>query len=350
MQGLTSTGTVITGLFLLLSPHMAESAWPFMRGEAATGLVAGSAAHDPSVSLLKAAVNIDPNPSKNVASISVSGGAALIADSGPDGTAANVSDAPKNNGRISLYVVRPGDTLSEIASMFEVTPNTVLWANDLKSAKDIHPGDTLIILPVSGVEHTVVKGDTLASLAKKYTADADEIAAYNGLEAGTSLSVATKIIIPGGEVPVAKKAPLANAGTTAPYKGGSGPALSGFFIHPVPGAILTQGVHGYNSVDLGAKTGTAIRASAGGKIIISRASGWNSGYGSYVVIDHGNGTQTLYAHMSRNIATQGASIAQGEVIGYVGNTGRSTGPHLHFEVRGAKNPFAGCRAMSACSI
>ena len=349
MQGTLSTISAFAGIFLLLTPHAAQGAWPFTKSEAA-GLSVETVAHDPGVALLKAAVNVDPNPSKVESLIPVSGGAALIADAGPDGTVANVGDEPKNNGRISLYVVRPGDTLSEIASMFEVTANTVLWANSLKGAKDIHPGDTLIILPVSGVEHTVAKGDTLASLAKKYTADAEEIATFNGLESGASLAVGVKIIIPGGEVPVAKKTTLPNAGATAPYRGGSGPALPGFFIHPVAGATLTQGIHGYNGVDLGAKTGTPIRAAASGKILISRTGGWNGGYGSYVVIDHGNGTQTLYGHMSRNIATQGASVTQGDVIGYVGSTGLSTGPHLHFEVRGARNPFASCRTMSICSI
>lgn len=103
-------------------------------------------------------------------------------------------------------------------------------------------------------------------------------------------------------------------------------------------------------MDLAAKTGVAIRAAASGTVIVSRASGWNSGYGSYVVIDHGNGTQTLYAHMSRNVTVAGSTVTQGDVIGYVGSTGLSTGPHLHFEVRGAKNPFAACRTMSACSI
>jgi murein DD-endopeptidase MepM/ murein hydrolase activator NlpD len=119
----------------------------------------------------------------------------------------------------------------------------------------------------------------------------------------------------------------------------SGPAISGYFIHPLPGSVRTQGIHGYNAVDFGAPVGTPILASAGGSVLVSRVGGWNGGYGNYVVIDHPNGTQTLYAHNSKNTVWQGQTVVAGQVIGYVGNTGRSTGPHLHFEIRGAKNPF-----------
>jgi murein DD-endopeptidase MepM/ murein hydrolase activator NlpD len=110
-------------------------------------------------------------------------------------------------------------------------------------------------------------------------------------------------------------------------------------MRPLTGGIKTQGIHGYNGVDIGASTGTPILAAAGGEVIISRAEGWNGGYGIYVVIRHDNGTQTLYAHMSQDIVSVGQRVSQGEVIGYVGNTGRSSGPHLHFEIRGATNPF-----------
>ncbi len=90
---------------------------------------------------------------------------------------------------------------------------------------------------------------------------------------------------------------------------------------------------------MAASAGAPIRAAAAGEVIVSKTGGWNGGYGNYIVIKHANGTQTLYAHNSSNAVSAGASVAQGEVIGYVGNTGRSTGSHLHFEVRGAKNPF-----------
>ncbi len=242
-----------------------------------------------------------------------------------------------SSDQIAWYVVREGDVLSQIATMFGVSANTIIWANNLSSSKDIHLGQTLLILPISGIRHTVVAGDTPASLAKKYSGNEKEIIAYNNLTNGT-LAVGSIITIPGGEKPVEKKT-ITKKKTGAQYA--SLPTVSGF-MNPLPGGIKTQGAHGYNgsAIDIGAPVGTPIIASAGGTVILSRADGgWNGGYGNYTVIDHANGTQTLYAHMSKNITTQGQAVKQGEVIGYVGNTGHSTGPHLHFEVRGAKNPF-----------
>jgi len=111
-------------------------------------------------------------------------------------------------------------------------------------------------------------------------------------------------------------------------------------MRPLVGGVRTQGVHGYNGVDLGAAEGTPFMASAPGEVIVARASGWNGGYGQYIVIRHDNGTQTLYAHASGIVVGIGQRVVQGQVIGYVGSTGRSTGPHLHFEIRGGpRNPF-----------
>ena len=128
-----------------------------------------------------------------------------------------------------------------------------------------------------------------------------------------------------------------------PYLGDSGPAQDGYYSNPVPGAIITQGIHGWNAVDLGAARGTPIHAAADGTVIVARNNGaWNGGYGNYVVITHDNGTQTLYGHMTHAIVSSGQSVSAGQIIGYVGSTGESTGPHLHFEVRGAANPFRNC--------
>lgn len=299
---------------------------------------------------LRAAINVDPNPNKGLgSSITTSGGTALLAYTGPAGTIADVASSMPPDDRISVYVVRSGDTLSEIADMFGVSVNTIMWANDLKSARDMHPGDTLIILPVSGIEHTIVKGDTLKSLAKKYGADADEIAQFNGLDHATPLKIGSTIIIPGGEIAAPAPRPSSSAIVRGPYLGG-GTLQAGYYSNPMPGAILTQGIHGWNGVDLGAARGTPIHAAAEGVVIVARNNGaWNGGYGNYVVITHTNGTQTLYSHMKNATVSPGQAVLGGQIIGYIGATGRTTGVHLHFEVRGAANPFRNCAIRSVCS-
>jgi murein DD-endopeptidase MepM/ murein hydrolase activator NlpD len=110
-------------------------------------------------------------------------------------------------------------------------------------------------------------------------------------------------------------------------------------MRPIVGGRKTQGLHGHNGIDLGAYYGAPILASAEGDVIISATSGYNGGYGRYIVISHTNGTQTLYGHLSANIVSAGDHVTQGQVIGAMGSSGKSTGTHLHFEVRGAKNPF-----------
>lgn len=281
--------------------------------------------------LLRAATNIDPNPAKGGGDVIVEDGA-LVADSGPLGGSDAVK-AKETNGEISVYIVREGDSLSQIADMFGVTVNTILWANDIKKVTSIKDSDELIILPITGVSHVVKKGDTLASIVKKYKGTAEDILAYNQLESADDIAVGDTIVIPGGEV----EAPVIPKKTVV--KGVGGVSVSGYFIHPVPGAIKTQGIHGYNGVDFGAPAGTAVRAAASGEVIISKASGYNGGYGQYVVVKHANGTQTLYAHLSSVAVGVGTQVVQGQKVGGVGNTGRSTGTHLHFEVRGARNPF-----------
>ncbi|MDP2594191.1 MAG: M23 family metallopeptidase [bacterium] len=300
--------------------------------------------------VLMAVTNIDPNSSR-ASELPTSGDMALVAYSGPDGTQGNAIVTPASD-RISVYVVRTGDTLSEIGTMFDVSVNTIVWANNLGSARDIHPGDVLVILPISGVERIVARGDTLASLAKRYNADASEIAEYNGLNAKAVLAIGSTIIIPGGEI-VALPAPR-SSGTTrvvkGSYQGGSGAVESGYYVNPVPGGRITQGLHGWNGIDIGAARGTPVRAAAGGTVVVARSGGgWNGGYGNYAVVTHGNNTQTLYSHMTHAIVSSGQAVSAGQVIGYVGTTGLATGAHLHFEVRGAANPFRNCPVNSVCA-
>jgi LysM repeat protein len=309
--------------------------------------------------LLSAAVNVDPNGAVGGGDITVVDGSALVADEGPSGTAADIGSQYQNS-QISVYTVREGDSLSSIAAMFKVNIPTIVGANDIKNGV-IHPGETLIILPIVGTTHVVVKGDTLASLAKDYHSDAHDIASYNSLDDGAALAVGATLIIPNGEATtvVSGSAPkstakpkatsahakiiakIAKGSSTEPFLGGSGPALEGYFSWPLNGGIVTQGLHGWNAVDIGAPRGTAIYAAADGTVLIAKGGGgWNGGYGNYVVIAHPNGTETLYAHMSQVLTSPGASVGQDDVIGKVGMTGMATGNHLHFEVRGAENPFA----------
>ncbi len=248
----------------------------------------------------------------------------------PDIARMNATSTENINTQISIYVVRSGDTVSTVAKMFNVSINTVLWANDIGSKATLKPGQTLVILPVTGITHTVKSGDSIESIAKRYKADVNDILNYNDLTIVSVLKTDDEIIIPNGE------SISASPVSSQPY-GGSSP---GYYSCPVPGSRLSQRLHGNNGVDLAASLGTPIRASAGGTVIINRANGaWNGGYGNFIVILHGNGTQTLYSHMSNSIVKAGETVSKNQTVGYVGVTGLTTGPHVHFEIRGAQNPF-----------
>jgi murein DD-endopeptidase MepM/ murein hydrolase activator NlpD len=263
---------------------------------------------------------------------------ALVPEMGPLGTMVEVEDAPVTD-EISLYVTRKGDTISSVADLFDVSTNTIIWANNLKRGQTLAEGETLLILPVSGVKHVIRKGETIKSIAYRYKADVQDIESFNGITSETPLVVGETLIIPDGESNVStdqvKKPKTIKKERT--YNTNS-PAVSGYFINPVPGARLSQNLHANNGIDLAAPKGTPIYASAGGSVIVARGSGYNGGFGYFVVINHPNGAQTLYAHMSKVVAQAGNTVSQGELIGYVGSTGKSTGPHCHFEVHGAKNP------------
>ena len=292
-----------------------------------------SAKNSQNLALLSAAHNADPNPSKGGGGIMIAEGVALVADGGPVGSSKNTT-APPRGDQINVYVVREGDSLSQIAKMFDVTTETILWANDVGPKGLIKPGQTLVILPISGLTHVVKKGDTLSSIAKVYSADAEEIASFNDMLDGAKLSVGDELVIPNGK----KKNTPTRRSSNKTVRSSGGPSYAGYYIRPIHGGRKSQGIHGHNAVDLAVGFGSPVFASASGEVLISRT-GWNGGYGNYIVIAHPNRTQTVYAHNSRNIVYAGQSVVQGQVIGYVGSTGRSTGSHVHFEVRGAQNPF-----------
>lgn len=316
------------GLLISFSPKAHAGVFSFLAEFLSDNKAEGSTSRDKynsqNLALLDAA---------HIQKPAIGGGEVVIVDNSALEYQSESNVGAYQTDQISVYIVREGDTLSQIAKMFSVSINTIIWANDIVGGV-IAPGQNLVILPVSGVRHLVKSGETLESIAKKHDGDLKEILQFNNLTADAKLAVGEEVIIPNGDAnPV-----------TSTSKSGSTPAkktsLAGYFAKPVDGPYKkSQGIHGYNGVDLAGSVGTRIVASAAGKVIVSRNSGYNGGYGSYVVISHSNGTQTLYAHLNSAAATQGANVAQGQLIGYMGNTGRSTGVHLHFEVRGAKNPF-----------
>ena len=277
--------------------------------------------------LLEASLNWNPM-STGGAEISIADDMALESNGTSDKAFYEVGRS--GTGQISLYVVREGDTLGEIAEMFGVSTNTIVWANNI-SGKKIRVGQELVILPISGVRHVVKSGDTLKSITAKYKADLDDVLLYNSLAADAKVKAGDVVIIPDGVI-VATASAIAQSSNQVNV-------VLGYYLRPINGGRKSQGIHGYNGIDIAAPTGTPILASAGGIAIIARTSGYNGGYGLYVAIKHDNGTQTVYGHMSRVNVRVGERVDQGQVIGAVGSTGRSTGPHLHFEVRGARNPF-----------
>lgn len=295
------------------------------------------------IPLLQAAINSDPMANTGGAVLLVDNSALVSQDSPAGGLAENVQDTPSSD-QISIYVVREGDTLSSIAQMFNVSVNTIRWANDIKGST-LSVGETLTILPISGVRHTVKKGDTVKSIAKEYNANVDDILSYNNISADEHLNAGDVVIVPDGEMSTSSYSSSSSrnsSGLTEPilFVPTNIKVSAGYFLRPVSGP-LTQGLHGYNAVDLGSPVGTPILAAADGTVIVSRNNGgWNGGYGNYVVIQHPNGTQTLYAHAEKTIVYVGEYVSRGQTIAYVGMTGKTTGPHVHFEVRGTKNPFA----------
>jgi murein DD-endopeptidase MepM/ murein hydrolase activator NlpD len=359
----------------ILMPTLAEAGFfslsSLLNATALNSSAAASTYNSQNLPLPSPARNVDPSSKNGGHVLAVVEGSALLADSGPTGTEADISEKPASS-QISVYTVHAGDTIASIAKMFNVSANTIVWANDIKGGT-VHEGQVLVVLPITGLKHTVTKGETLASLATKYGSTVHEIALYNDLSEAGGVTVGQTVIIPDGELggssagtsvatsgstsatksATTKSAPKNNKNAkpsmiqlalqgkqTAPLHGAGGPNLDSAFQWPLDGGIITQGLHGFNAVDIGAPVGTEVYAADDGTVLIALSNyGWNGGYGNYVVIQHANGAQTLYAHLSKVSVSSGDTVGQGDLIGRVGKTGEATGPHLHFEVRGAHNPF-----------
>lgn len=235
--------------------------------------------------------------------------------------------------KIIEYTVAEGDTVSTIAEKFNISTDTIRWENDLKSKDAIKVGQALKILPVTGVSHKVSKGDTVNSIADKYDTDAQQIVSFpfNTFEDDETfrLSVGQVLIVPDGIIKdVPQWQPVARVRQVTPDAGTV--VASGSFVWPTAGKITQNFSWYHKALDIANKSAPGVLAADSGKVV---AAGWSSvGYGNHVVIDHGNGYRTLYAHMSRLYVVVGQSVGRGAALGQMGSTGRSTGTHLHFEV------------------
>lgn len=274
-----------------------------------------------------------------------------------------IPDRPRN--RLITYTVKPGDTLLGIATAFGLDRNTMFWANGDTLRGDVHmlqPGMNLAILPTDGVLHKSDETLTIQQIADKYGVEAADIIAssYNELEGYTPEMVppwGMQIVIPGGvgeinadlwKPPVVEVAdPVTGVRSSAfmPNMAGScsaniaGSGGSGSFSTPLPGATFVQAFYpGHSGVDLAMPVGTPVLAADSGVVIFA---GWvpkDWGYGQLVVLDHGNGWTTYYAHLSNVGVGCGQFVSKGGYVGNVGSTGNSSGPHLHFETRWNHTP------------
>lgn len=271
-----------------------------------------------------------------------------------------VGDRSDVGGKID-YTVQANDTISGIARKFGVTQSTIVQNNDFLDPKKLKPGMVLKIPSADGLLHIVQKGETLEGISKKYEIEMGKILTQNQMQPGSVLAAGHELVIPG-----AKKAPppppepvlvasrngkATGGGAAAAVKGKSagkaarGPETYGQLLFPTKGKYTQYYHYGHYAVDIAQNGGASVWAADGGTVVRA-AKGWNGGYGNVVVVDHGNGMTTLYAHLKDIYVKAGQEVGRGEAVGYMGNSGRvygRTGIHLHFEVivRGAKkNPLA----------
>jgi len=253
----------------------------------------------------------------------------LIADAILKTGSPSTFTTPQPRSNITNYTIQSGDTISSIAQKFNISINTVLWANNLSGLSVIRPGQKLNILPTTGISHKVSKGDTISAIAKKYGVEQDKILNYNNLVSIDQLSIGQALIVPGGEIKHTYYASRRTPSVSNIFRAPSSQKKSSGFIWPTAATKITQYYHWrHHGLDIGGPTGTPLYASMSGKV--TRA-GWGTGYGNYVVIDHGNGKKSLYAHMSKIYVKRGQSVKQGVTIGAMGSTGWSTIARIHFE-------------------
>ena len=268
------------------------------------------------------------------------------------GSLSNESTKSEDN-YIIKHIVEKGETLSSISEKYNISIATILLSNELNDSK-IYPDQELLILPIDGILHMVDSGETVDAIARKYSADKSEIISYNSLAIDGSIYIGDIIIVPNGKMPKQTTPSIVIAQNDTNVS-------NSYFITPTTGIITQRSHYAYSSngkayytaVDIANTVGTPILAAAAGTVQIVK-NVWP--YGNYITILHSNGVVTLYAHLNAFAKgiTPGATVSQGQIIGYMGNTGKTislggNGSHLHFETRGSANPLRSYSLGSAVS-
>lgn len=258
----------------------------------------------------------------------------------PDGPVTKKVSNRKRD-QVVTYVIKSGDNASKIAHKFGIKVSTLLWANGLNVKETLSIGKELRIPPADGVFYMVQEGDTLSDITKGHGIPMEKIFAYNSLSKDSVLRPKQEIFLPDATKTIVQ---TPDRTTSAPTRTKGAIGSIGVQLRRPTRGVLTQGYHrGHYALDIANKMNTPIYASAEGKVVKS-SDGWNYGYGKYVVIDHGNGVETLYGHMNERKVKVGQIVKAGQVVGLMGNSGNVFGPtgiHLHYEIhiRGRKvNP------------
>jgi len=242
-------------------------------------------------------------------------------------------------GEVITYIVQEGDTLSTIGQKYGLQVSTLMWENNLAENAKLKPGQELRIIPIDGIRHKVSRGETIFTIAKKYgledEAEAQKIVNYpfNEFLNDETFELATGqfLLVPDGVKPN-DPVPVRTAARTGRLTPDAGSVTAtGNFVWPASGKITQSYVFYHKAIDIANRSAGPILAADSGVVVVA---GWTgSGYGNHIIVDHGNGYTTLYAHLSVLQVQTGQRVNRGDVLGQMGSTGRSTGTHLHFEVR-----------------
>jgi len=248
---------------------------------------------------------------------------------------------PRKRNEVITYVVKSGDNITKAAHKFGVKVSTLLWSNNFTIKESLHVGQKLRVPPTDGVFYKVQAQDTLNEIAKAHKIETQEILTYNPIKKKSVLSVGQEIFLPHASKTFVPPRPPTTGRPRSKY---SRIESIGFRLRRPTKGVITQGYHrGHYALDIANKINTPIYSAADG-IVLKSVSGWNYGFGKYIIIDHGNGVETLYAHNNVLKVRTGDMVKAGELIALMGNTGNVWGPtgvHLHLEVhiRGRKvNP------------